>query len=180
MKSLAALAVVWLGALLCVGCSPAARYEVLSLFFDGVPRPSQNGNGNGNGTHGKETAKPGERPKVKYGEHGPFAAKLCSGCHESQATNALVLPIEQLCFKCHDLGLTKKYIHGPIASGGCKVCHDPHGSRYRYLLVSESDSFCFYCHDSESVAAVAAHQGTNGKCTVCHDPHMSDQKYLLR
>ena len=119
-------------------------------------------------------------PRGRFGEHGQYGAKLCSGCHESAATNALVLPREQLCFKCHELKLDKKYIHGPLASGGCTVCHDPHSSRNRFLLVSESDTFCFYCHDRATVAPVEAHAGIEGQCTDCHDAHMSDKKYFLR
>lgn len=94
--------------------------------------------------------------------------------------NALVAPREQLCFRCHEIRMNKKYIHGPLASGGCTACHDPHSSQYRYLLVSESDSFCFYCHDRQTVARVGAHRGVQEQCTTCHDAHMSDKKYLLK
>ena len=58
----------------------------------------------------------------------------------------------QLCGRCHELDLTRRYVHGPLASGGCTVCHDPHSSRYRYLLVSDSDGFCLSCHDARRVA----------------------------
>jgi predicted CXXCH cytochrome family protein len=178
MKKLALPVCVSLAVALAGGCSPAARYQVLSFLFDGVPAP-----GARNGDGGKQPVaepQPGALRKPHYGEHGPYAARLCNGCHEPGATNVLVLPAEQLCFKCHDLDLGKKYVHGPIASGGCRVCHDPHSSQYRYLLVSASDTFCYHCHEREIVQEGAAHAGVNGQCTTCHDPHMSDRKYLLR
>lgn len=169
---------VSVAAALSMGCNATTRYQVLSLFFDGVSPPVVTG-----AAEGGQAVVPasGVQPRrVGYGEHGPYAARLCTACHESAASNTFVVPREQLCFKCHDLKLDKKYIHGPLASGGCTACHDPHSSQYRYLLVSESDSFCFHCHDRQAITKVAAHGGTEAQCTACHDPHMSDKKYLLR
>jgi predicted CXXCH cytochrome family protein len=94
--------------------------------------------------------------------------------------NTFVVPREQLCFQCHDLKLDKKYIHGPLASGGCTACHDPHSSKYRYFLLSESDSFCLRCHDRQAIDRIGAHAGVGDECMSCHDAHMSDKKYLLR
>jgi len=171
---------VFLGtlAVLSIGCSAETRYKILSTIFDGVPppKPPEPLEAEGAG------APPGavQVTRIQPRDHGPYAARLCNACHEAAATNAFVVPREQLCFKCHELKLDKKYIHGPLASGGCTACHDPHGSRYRYLLVSESDSFCLYCHDRQDVARVAAHAGASEQCTDCHDAHMSDNEYLLR
>lgn len=162
-------------AVLSAGCNPTTRYEVLSLFFDGVPPPKA--------TEPEAMQAPGatvQEQQVRYREHGPYAAHLCHACHDPNAFNALVLPRDQLCFQCHALKLDKKYIHGPLASGGCLACHDPHSSQYPYFLVSASDTFCFYCHDRKAVAAIGAHAGIQGQCTNCHNPHMSDKKYLLR
>jgi predicted CXXCH cytochrome family protein len=94
--------------------------------------------------------------------------------------NALVAPGEQLCFLCHDLGTAKRYVHGPIASGGCLVCHDPHRSQYRHLLVSDAVGFCLHCHDRAALRPVAGHAAAAGQCTDCHEAHMSDRRYLLR
>ena len=109
-----------------------------------------------------------------------------------------MVPAEQLCVRCHELGAAKAYVHGPLASGGCLVCHDPHRSANRFLLVSASDSFCLQCHEraglsvlavtegADSAAAGAGKDGSDGHagdaadCTDCHDAHMSDRKYLLR
>jgi predicted CXXCH cytochrome family protein len=91
-----------------------------------------------------------------------------------------VAPKEELCFRCHRLRVEKKYVHGPLASGGCLVCHDPHASRYPRLLVSDSDSFCFHCHEAERVARIEGHAGLQGGCTQCHDAHASDERFLLK
>jgi predicted CXXCH cytochrome family protein len=177
MKVWTVVACIAVVPVLSIGCDATSRYKVLSVFFDGVPPPKV-----AEAPEPKEATNP-ETPQprqVGYREHGPYAARLCNACHESAATNALVLPRDQLCFKCHEFRTDKKYVHGPLASGGCTACHDPHSSQYRYLLVSESDSFCFYCHDRDRVLSISAHEGIEQQCTTCHDPHMSDKKYLLR
>jgi predicted CXXCH cytochrome family protein len=162
-------------AAVCFGCSATTRHKVLTIFFDGVPPLEAAG-----------PEQPGAASSLSAGrllargEHGPYAAKLCGACHEAAATNALVAPREQLCFRCHALRLDKKYVHGPIASGGCLVCHDAHRSPNAHLLVSDSDSFCFYCHAPRNVESIEGHEGVTGGCTECHDPHASDQQHLLR
>jgi len=159
------------------GCAGKTRYQVLSFFFDGVPPPGEargeaGKGGRKGGGPGTAAAKPG------YLEHGPYAAKQCEACH-IKASNKLVLPIEELCFQCHSLDIRKKFIHGPIASGGCKVCHDPHGSRYPFLLVSDPKGFCLHCHDANALAKKDFHARTEAQCTTCHDAHSSDSEYLL-
>jgi len=119
-------------------------------------------------------------PRSLNREHGPYAAKLCDACHDRAATNVLVAPGEQLCFRCHELDTDRKYVHGPLASGGCLVCHKPHSSQYRYLLVSDNTGFCVHCHDASALEQTAAHQDLEEKCTICHDAHKSDNKYLLK
>jgi len=159
------------------GCDATSRYRMLTTIFDGVPPPetvtaSTDAPGAGaDATTGRRTA---------VGTHGPYAAKMCDACHASASRGALVAPREELCFRCHELAAQKRYVHGPLASGGCTACHDPHSSRYRYLLIAESDSFCTQCHDPRSIAGVSAHADAADNCTTCHDAHMSDKKYLLR
>ncbi len=181
MKASTKAVVLCLVAVLSAGCSAGTRRKVLTFFFDGVPPPKTAGTGGAASAGAQAGAASPANATVTSWEHGPYAAKLCGGCHEAGATNALVVPKDQLCLRCHQLRMDKKYVHGPLASGGCLVCHDAHSSRYRYLLVSEAATFCFYCHDRRLVAANGAHSQAAGMdCTACHDPHMSDQQYLLK
>jgi predicted CXXCH cytochrome family protein len=178
MKEVAVVACVCVVTAVLVGCNAPTRYEVLSVFFDGVPTPAPVEEvGAAKATPGPDATLP---RRVRFGAHGPYAAKLCTACHESIATNKLAAPREQLCFRCHEFKLDKKYIHGPLASGGCLACHDPHSSQYRYLLVSESDDFCLRCHNRDAIMRAPAHAGVEQQCTGCHDAHMSDKKYLLK
>lgn len=178
MRGWTALAGISVAAVLMTSCDPTARYRVLSFFFDGVPPPQVAGEGQEQPTEGPGSG--AELRKVTFREHGPYGAKLCTACHESAASGRFVVARDQLCFRCHEFQVDKKYVHGPLSSGGCTACHDPHSSRYRYLLVAEGDSFCLRCHDRDAVASVGAHGGLPEGCTACHDPHMSDNKYLLR
>lgn len=155
------------------GCAPETRYEVLSFFFDGVPKP---GEGRSE-LRGTEDNAPGALPR--YGEHGPYAAKLCDACH-LQGSNKLVVDREELCVRCHVLKLDRKMLHGPLASGNCEICHGPHGSSNRYLLVADSKEFCLYCHDKNDILKRDAHQGMDAECTTCHDAHGSANEFLLK
>jgi predicted CXXCH cytochrome family protein len=178
MKAWTVVAGISVAAVLVTSCDATSRYRVLSFFFDGVPPPMVAEEDAGQQV--AASAGGAQSRKVGFREHGPYAAKLCGACHESAASNTFVVPRDQLCFRCHEFKVDKKYVHGPLASGGCTACHDPHSSRYRYFLLSESDSFCLRCHDSQAIARVGAHAGIGEECTSCHDPHMSDKKYLLR
>lgn len=164
--------------LLC-SCEPMTRYKTLSFFFDGVPNPEEEALQAQNAQNAKAGRRKGKPAAATYKMHGPYAARLCSACHQ-RGTNVLVLPIDRLCFNCHLLQFDKKYVHGPVAAGGCKLCHDPHGSSFPYLLVSESRSFCFKCHSEKDIAKNKAHNGVTAQCTVCHDAHTSNKVYLLR
>ena len=168
-------------AALCVltlGCTAETRYQVLSVFFDGVPAPKPPEPLEG--TKVTSTSKDSRSRDVGYREHGPYGARLCTACHVPNSLSELVAPREQLCFQCHELTREKKYVHGPLASGGCLACHDPHSSQYRYFLLSASDDFCYRCHDQNAMGRVPAHADAGNECTKCHDPHMSDKRYLLR
>ena len=165
-------------ALLTLGCSATSRHKALTIFFDGVPPLKTADTGPGQQAAATTIGAP-SRP-VAGSEHGPYAAKMCNACHEGGATNALIAPNDELCFRCHTIKLDKTFIHGPLASGGCLFCHDPHSSRYPYLLVSESGSFCLGCHDLATVAKIEGHGALNENCTTCHDAHGSDAKYLLK
>lgn len=167
-----------LAALVFIGCSATARHKTLTRFFDGVPPLDAAGSTEAKPVTATTIGVPSA--PVPGSTHGPYAAKLCTGCHSAGATNALLAPRDELCLRCHELNLDKTFVHGPLASGGCLVCHDPHSSRYRYLLVSEPGTFCLGCHDRDTVAKIDGHTDLSESCTTCHDAHGSDTKYLLR
>ncbi len=175
-KKIAAVSLL-LGLSLICGCAPKteSQYKVLSFFFDGVPNPAlkvepEEGKKNGSAVKDK---------RLKFTEHGPFAAKQCNGCHQ-KGTNVLVAPIEELCFRCHQLDLKKGWTHGPVAAGGCRECHNPHSSGYPYLLMAKSSEFCYYCHNKNDVLRSAAHKDMTQECSACHDAHSADNRFLLK
>ena len=164
-----------MAAVLFSGCAARTNYKVLSFFFDGVPDPD------------KVVAKAEQKDDAtgttaqKGSTHGPFASRNCEGCHQRGMGNQLVLPVEKLCFKCHNLEVEKaKWVHGPVAAGGCRVCHNPHRSGYPYLLDASLKEVCFRCHEESSVMKNAAHEDISAGCTGCHNAHASDQKFLLK
>ena len=160
------------------GCEAQTRYKVLSFFFDGVPAPGDRSSLAKGGAGADANKSAGEREQ-HASKHGPYAAKMCAACHDPN-TNALLLPKDKLCLKCHDLQLGRRQ-HGPVASGSCLACHDPHRSSSEHLLVAPARVFCIYCHDAKEIFAREAHQGINNtSCTVCHNPHGSDNDYFLR
>jgi predicted CXXCH cytochrome family protein len=176
MKSLLFVGISLLLLSLAYGCVTKSNYKVLSFFFDGVPDPEKTVTA-GEMEDRKKAQKNVGNPDASV--HGPFAARLCVGCH-NPGTNRLKKPVDELCSDCHKIQLDKKWIHGPVVSGGCRVCHNPHSSSYRYLLVADSKDFCFYCHTKDDVFRNPVHQGIDSGCTSCHDAHMSDSEYLLK
>lgn len=158
-------------------CSPEAKYKYLSIFVDGVPSPGQP----------LEDVKVDDKNRsvgeqqLRVYAHGPYGAKLCTACHESSYSNKLLYPKEELCLNCHTFNMEARWVHGPLAGGGCLICHDPHISRYRYLLVAKSEEFCFYCHDESLVLSGGEHEDAMRLgCTTCHDAHMSDRRFMLK
>jgi predicted CXXCH cytochrome family protein len=169
---------IGLAAALAAGCNTASHHKTLTKFFDGVPPPKA-APASPDASASSPSGQPAARPPT-YMEHGPFAAKACDACHNAAATNALVVPKDQLCARCHQLNQNTKYVHGPLASGGCLVCHDPHSSRFGSLLVADSRTFCFRGHDRDALSRIEEHANPDADCTACHNAHGSDKKYLLR
>jgi predicted CXXCH cytochrome family protein len=157
-------------ALFALGCSD----KTLRIFFDGVPESKSKTQA------GTPASSQAHAARAAYYEHAPYAAKECGACHDRNKTNNLIVPKDQLCFNCHDFPTDKKYVHGPLASGGCLLCHNPHSSPNPFLLVSASTTFCFSCHDRDAIPKDEPHMRTDVQCTVCHEAHMSDKKYLLK
>lgn len=154
-------------------CSENKRYAVLSFFFDGVPRPGDRSDIMRKGR--KKAPKAGK----KFYQHGPYAAKLCTGCHES-GSNVLIMPKEELCIHCHVLPADVNKLHGPLAAGGCTVCHDPHGTANPAFLLSDAEQFCLFCHSREDVMKSAVHRDVDATCISCHDAHGGNNDFLLK
>lgn len=171
------LLTVLIGIFFLSSCSdPVKRYKILSFFFDGVPEPRT---ALRQEKHEEKTTYIANILKQKKTvEHGPYAAKICHGCHKRD-TNELLTTVEKLCLNCHPMEIENKWVHGPIAAGGCRVCHMPHSSGYAFLLVADAEEFCFYCHNRADVINKPYHQDTKG-CLGCHDAHSGDNRLLLR
>jgi predicted CXXCH cytochrome family protein len=114
----------------------------------------------------------------------PAAQGQCLDCHayEEPAEHAfaLVVPAEELCWECHDVG-DEDVVHAPVDEGNCTGCHDPHGSDQPVMLSKDlSRGLCLDCHDvpywdRKFIHGPAAAQA----CTACHEPHASPHEKLL-
>lgn len=177
MKGRGAAAASCALALVVTACNTPSGHRILTFFFDGVP-PLRTPAVLAAGRRPGETGPAG--PLVPVSEHGPYAAKLCDACHETGRGNALVVPGDQLCGRCHVLDLGKKYVHGPLNAGGCLLCHDPHRSGHESLLLADSAVFCIGCHEHRSLGPTEGHEAGGPSCTACHEAHMSDREFLLK
>ena len=169
-----------------VACSPASRYKILSVFFDGVPNPDkettvvqdslQLANTNISNARRNLITKP------TYVFHPPYRDKDCDDCHERSGSNRLLEPQPELCYDCHDdFSEEFTYQHGPVASGNCTACHNPHLAKNEKLLKRTGQLICLYCHESKQVFANEEHEDLDetDECTDCHSPHGGEDKFFL-
>ena len=185
-----------------MSCSAEGRYKVLDFLFDGVPDPnavpvpsadvpdSVDFTQLTSAERAEYLARRVEAPTVYF--HPPVRDRLCDLCHvfEKRGDNVpgwmggiprLVVPIEELCAKCHNPP-EAKYVHGPVAMMRCDICHLPHQSAYPHLLkVERVADLCTLCHQGETFVTEAEHAEKHGdeQCTACHDPHSSERSYYL-
>lgn len=82
--------------------------------------------------------------------------------------------------KCHS-GMGKgKYVHGPVAAGGCVFCHRTEG-RHRFKPIPRNVSeLCYQCHGRTETVQPLHPPVRTSRCTACHSPHQSPNKYQLR
>jgi len=159
-------------------CSPQKRMELLSFFFDGVPRTEKDTIQQqadsiqylANGTDSLLNLAPAV-PSMFY--HKPYLEKKCMDCHDKNAVADLLKPEPDLCYTCHD-DYSKKFktLHGPVDAGFCTVCHLPHMSSNKGLLSAPGNEHCFPCHITYEVKQPPDHVEIGTKlCVTCHDPH---------
>lgn len=120
--------------------------------------------------------------------HSPFVNGMCTDCHNPHASDypiMLHVTVEDLCIRCHPMGLeiNRAQAHAPVEGLHCTNCHDPHGSRYKGILVDNQRDLCFTCHPSVArLSGMGVQHGPflNDACTDCHEPHGSNYLPLLR
>lgn len=175
----AALLILLLGgavSVLLIGCaSPEQRYEVLSLFFDGVPDPNapKNPPSRVGGASGRTTV-----------VHKPFADNLCNSCHQNSSDIFARAQVSQdVCLNCHSNVPTQHAVmHGPVVNNACQICHSPHSSALPHLLKQPAPALCAQCHEPDTMQVMHKRHPVDPKqsCIDCHSGHGgSDHKLLL-
>ncbi len=203
-RIIACAALLGIVILLAAGCSQQTKYKVLTFFFTGVPSPGEERTvlekKRKTPVIGTARRKREVRP-VEFFAHGPYAAKKCFFCHNSEEstegssfgigkakrriTLGFTAPMKELCIECHtrkspDSAASKDlWLHGPVAFGVCTICHDSHKSKYRFLLRVGPDETCIQCHPEESIMNKTEHDGSEG-CISCHNPHFGKDRMLLK
>jgi predicted CXXCH cytochrome family protein len=185
-----------------MACSVAENYELLSFFFDGVPKPKleeksvkKTGRLDFIGPPTlAEFLKENSLRSTRFFIHEPYREKKCNQCHQSRIGKGgagldssmrglpvLSAPMDKLCFKCHRLA-PRRYSHAPAVSGACEVCHDAHNSANPFLLLeAQAKDLCGKCHEGETFPTEEKHREFKGQtCIQCHDPHAEDSEFFLR
>ncbi|SNB47295.1 cytochrome c3 family protein [Geobacter sp. DSM 9736] len=126
-----------------------------------------------------------ENLSLQKSVHGPIRNGYCSGCHAPHSSpygKLLLKEGSELCFNCHDKGITRGiYSHEPVASGECLGCHVPHQSTQTRLLKPAESGICLTCHDKSIASGVSVHPPVaSGGCASCHAVHGGDNPKLLK
>ena len=163
-----------------VRCTPEKKFQVLSIFFDGVPDPNKKTEVTTVAT--SDTA----GLAVKNVEpdsyvHKPYDEDKCESCHERGFSNSLIKPQPELCYTCHEDFRTKyQTLHAPVSSGYCTACHHQHMAKNKKLLIRESQNICLFCHENKQVFKNKLHSKIGDQnCIECHSPHGGDNRGLL-
>lgn len=166
-----------------IGLSTTILVGFVAIMLVSAERPAQAVGTMNCGCHPHKATKQNVHKPVKDGE--------CLSCHKPSdqkhpkiKKGAFLLTDDGkagLCNECHERKDTKKFVHGPVASGDCLECHDVHQSDHRYQLKESGGALCFTCHEKAKFDRKFPHPPiAEGKCTGCHDPHQSDFKYMLK
>jgi len=175
--------VPWLVAVaLAVSCGSAQeRYRVLSIFFDGVPRP---GAEEASGTGGQAEADAVRTKQIREFVavdvvHAPYASQECATCHDKMQFE-IGGASAAICRQCHDAPTTPpRHEHPPVAEGQCLTCHSPHRSANAHLLREPPADQCGECHDAGDEAYAGRHAALDDPrtpCTACHAGHGGERR----
>lgn len=154
------------------GCSRAARYEVLTFFFTGVPPLDW------------------VAPENPMTEPDPAQALL-----SAKERRLLEMKRAQA-----SRAFTGMYTHGPYAAQACAECHVMGSGGFGFRSGSSSETeqktivpgqfilppeqLCVACHASKGVAAAQAaglrSHGPSWNCLLCHQPHNGREPYFLK
>lgn len=165
------------------GCTPTKRYQVLSIFFDGVPDPNAPPP-KVNTFEEFPTEKPGKPRTVLASTHKPFADNNCAPCHKSNPQTAFEVSAfnTDQCLECHK-SILKKYpvMHAPVAAKACLWCHEPHEAPAPHLLREPAPPVCVQCHEKELLSPLPPeHLAAKQSCLDCHTAHGGERHGLLR
>lgn len=167
--------VIWLSAAILIG--------FVGVLVVSKERPAQAAGIMNCGCHPQKVTRQFVHQPVKDGEC-PSCHKPSGQKHPRVKKEAFILTDQGnagLCHECHDRKDTKKFVHGPVASGDCGECHDVHQSDNRFQLKEPGGALCFMCHEKAMFDRKYPHPPiVEGKCTGCHDPHQSDNTYMLK
>ncbi len=169
---------------LSTSCSSSESGEILSIFFDGVPKnvdESESVDTNLVVENTQEKTNLLKKSKEQLFFHSPYQSKDCNSCHESSTGNQLLEQPPGLCYTCHnDFKTEYAVLHGPVAAGYCTQCHNPHFSKIPKLLIKKGQEICLSCHEKESVQQNDVHlEIGNTNCTSCHNPHGGEDRFLI-
>ncbi|MCL5270033.1 MAG: hypothetical protein M1457_05670 [bacterium] len=171
------------GGLLLLACAPAARHDLLTFFFDGVPSGKEVPSTAAIGPTSARIQRPPmavaypirlvPTPPPIVSVHKPFAERQCTECHQISRGMEPLANDERLCDKCHGEQRRRQgWNHGPINLGTCIPCHRAHDSAYPHLLDRPIPQLCLFCHVGALENMPAYHQVAElNDCTKCHDPH---------
>lgn len=169
-------------------CTPEKKYEVLSFFFDGVPRPGETAPEQEISPQYMGNRKPRGPARLDLVQHEPYRRNQCKKCHPEESSLFIAERAPRgICYWCHEHEefqqrlAESEFLHGPVAVESCLVCHDPHYSRHEGLLVEKTPTLCYFCHEPESLECTPEHEDpAQWKCLNCHDPHGGDNRFFVK
>ena len=152
------------------GCSQAARHDVLTFFFTGVPEPGEEAarakQARADALTPAEIRKKRREAKflkqVRFFKHGPYGAGQCERCHATAASK-------------------------PFRTGKAEVSDNAVSQTVNVglRLAFPQEELCVSCHSEKSREMAEANglwqhePDTKGWCTACHSPHKSKRQYML-